>query len=221
MHDESKTADDSSDAVAKRIKSARSLAGLTRNDFEKYGISPHTLQAWELGRNPLSSKGAQRLITALQKAGVNCSIEWLLKGIGFGPSSKKSTETLFQRLEPQKSVDWDAETVIQKEIEFFCHINENAVVLRLPDDSMQPIYQPGDYVGGNQLDSQDIDQALGYDCIVEIPEGKFFRRFVERETGYALICLNPKTTHTEPVIYCQDIISVAPVVWHRSKIQSR
>ena len=39
--------------TGRRIKTARTLAGISRKDLEsKYGISMHTLQSWELGRKP-------------------------------------------------------------------------------------------------------------------------------------------------------------------------
>src|SRR5262249_31447785 len=49
----------------------------------KYGISANTLQSWEKAKaGGLTSKGAKRILSALQQEGVNCSTEWLLYGIG-------------------------------------------------------------------------------------------------------------------------------------------
>src|SRR3990167_671549 len=70
-----------------RLRRARILAGIaTRREFEiKYQISANTLQGWEQGKNPLSKKGAKRIIEALKTEGVICSLEWLMNGTGVPP----------------------------------------------------------------------------------------------------------------------------------------
>ena len=59
-----------------RLRRARILAGIaTRREFEiKYQISANTLQGWEQGKNPLSKKGAKRIIEALKAEGVRASV---------------------------------------------------------------------------------------------------------------------------------------------------
>lgn len=74
-------------AMGQRIKRARMLAGLSRKDLEeKHGISPHTLQSWELGRNPINRTKAANLVEILHQYDVSCSIDWFLEGTGKGPS---------------------------------------------------------------------------------------------------------------------------------------
>src|SRR3989344_9374349 len=70
-----------------RLRRARILAGIaTRREFEKkYQISANTLQGWEQGKNPLSKKGAKRVIEALKAEGLMCSLEWLMHGSGVPP----------------------------------------------------------------------------------------------------------------------------------------
>ena len=67
--------------VKDRIKQTRMLAGLSRKDMEdKYGIPSNTLQCWESGRVKLTEKGADRLISAFNKFGIECTKEWLFNG---------------------------------------------------------------------------------------------------------------------------------------------
>ena len=70
-----------------RLRRARVLAGLaTRREFEaKYRISANTLQGWEQGKNPLSEKGAKRVVEAFTHEGLMCTLEWLLHGTGMPP----------------------------------------------------------------------------------------------------------------------------------------
>jgi SOS-response transcriptional repressor LexA len=112
------------------------------------------------------------------------------------------------------------ETAIQKEIDFFKNNNPNAITIMVSDDTMEPIYSQGDFVGGIQhFETSKIDQGVGQDCIIEISDGVFFRRLIQRKEGYALVCLNPQTQVEEPVIFSKKILAAAPVIWHRWKLK--
>lgn len=219
-----KAEQDSTDDVGRRVKTARTLAGLTRQDLaSKYSISLHTLQSWELGRNKLTRKGATRFINALEQAGIECSLDWLLHGIGLGPRPNDQTSQVIYRSthHSNDNIDWDDERAIQLDIEAFYKNNREATVVMVSDDAMEPIYKTGDYVGGSRLPDNKVETALGHDCIVEVTEGIFFRRFIKRKQGYALTATNPMTSNVEPVLYVEKIISVAPVCWHRSKFSEK
>ncbi len=71
-----------------RIVKLRRITRLSRRAFgEKHGISPGTLQNWEMDRyQTLTKKAVADLITAFQREGINCSVEWLLHGTGSQPS---------------------------------------------------------------------------------------------------------------------------------------
>ena len=74
-----------------RLRRARILAGIsTRREFEeKHQISANTLQGWEQGKNPLSQKGARRVINALKEEGLICTVEWLINGTGMPLANTK------------------------------------------------------------------------------------------------------------------------------------
>lgn len=72
--------------IGRRLKLLRNLAGLKRTDFEEWcGVSQHTLQSWELGRNPLSVNNAMKLVAIFYLAGILTTPEWILQGTGAIP----------------------------------------------------------------------------------------------------------------------------------------
>jgi hypothetical protein len=94
------------------------------------------------------------------------------------------------------------------------------MVIMVSDDTMEPTYSKGDFVGGIQyLNTSDIDKCIGHDCIVEINEGIYFRRLMKRQSGYALVCLNAQTSLEDPVIFSKKIFAASPVIWHRWKFK--
>lgn len=217
-----KNNDPQSVSTGRRLKMTRTLAGISRKDLEdKYGISMHTLQSWELGRNPLTEKAASRLVEIFHSTGVSCSIQWLLEGVGKGPALLNAEFSPYPTIDNDIAPLFAQENTIQKEIEFFKTNNPNAVVIMVSDDAMEPIYSNGDFVGGvKYIDLQKIDECIGHDCIIEIGDGTFFRRLMKRKNGYSLVCVNAQTETDEPVIFSKNILSATPVIWHRWKFKS-
>lgn len=209
-------------AMGQRIKRARLLAGLSRKDLEeKHGISMHTLQSWELGRNPLNKAKAANLVEILHQYDVGCSISWLLEGTGKGPSVIQNEFQNYPFLADTLANLIASEQAIQKEIDFFKTNNPNAVVILVSDDAMEPEYKTGDFVGGVKFINQDkTDECVGYDCIVETTDGIFFRRLIKSEDKCLLVCNNNRTTVSDPVISADSILSIAPVIWHRWKFDA-
>ncbi|CZG83610.1 TPA: helix-turn-helix domain-containing protein [Legionella pneumophila subsp. pneumophila] len=221
MKNATKVKKDSS-AMGQRIKRARMLAGLSRKDLEeKHGISIHTLQSWELGRNPLNKAKAASLVEILNQYDVSCSIDWLLEGIGKGPSVIENEFQNYPFLADTVGNLLASEQAIQKEIDFFKTNNPNAVVITVSDDAMEPEYKVGDIVGGIKFINQNKkNQCVGHNCIVETTEGTFFRRLIKSENKYLLVCNNNRTSVSDPVISADSILSIAPVIWHRWKFDA-
>ncbi len=84
---------------------------------------------------------------------------------------------------------------------------------------MLPFYRKGDYVAGIQYFEADIQKAVGQDCIVLLKTKQLLLRHLRyhQETGFTLVCINPDTTAHPYVLENQELISVAPVIWHRRK----
>jgi len=207
--------------AGRRIKMTRTLAGISRKDLEeKYGISMHTLQSWELGRNPLTEKAASKLVEIFHSTGISCSRQWLLEGVGKSPALLESEFSPYPTTDKDIAPLLAQENTIQKEVDFFKTNNPNAVVIMVSDDTMEPSYSHGDFVGGiRYIIPQKINECVGHDCIIEISDGIFFRRLLQRKNGYALVCLNAQTETDEPVIFAKSILAATPIIWHRWKLK--
>lgn len=179
-----------------RLKRARMLAGIaTRREFaQRHGMSAHTLQSWEQGKSVLTTKGAQRLVSALQQEGWLCSVEWLLQGAGLPPRHFIRHESVESHL--------SAETRIYREIQFFKETNPNAIVLTIADDTMEPFFSIGDTVGGIQFFDKEISRYLGMFCILELEHNQILTRLLQpshQRERYTAACTHSKTTAAAPL----------------------
>ncbi len=214
--------------VGQRVRSLRALTGCTREIFEKNtGINAATLRIWECPtkkNHGLTIKGANRIINALQKMNIYCTSDWLFYGIGNGPITSNTTNS------PLVSDDslsqfipdllWEDEINIIREIEFFKRINKDATVISVTDDSMEPLYSIGDYVGGKKFFEEQILETLNHISIIELVDNTILIRKIKSGSTsgkYNLICLNIDTTSAQPILFDQLIISSAPIIWVRKK----
>lgn len=211
-----------------RLKRARVLAGInTRREFEeRHRISANTLQGWEQGKNPLSEKGARRVVEALKHEGLLCTVDWLLSGKGMPPRSfdiitAGMTDTVLQD-NVLNDMNLREEENIYRESQLFKEQNPNSIVLTITDDSMEPYFSVGDYIGGIRLYNDDIDRYVGANCIIEFENNLILARLLQkgsREGTYTASCTNPKTSAPPPLnLYDVKVISAAPILWHRRKI---
>ena len=212
-----------------RLRRARILSGVsTRREFEeKHAISANTLQGWEQGKNPLSEKGARRVIEAFKKEGLLCSLEWLIHGHGMPPRPYEMVNAgLRQELHNDANLmDFNLreEQAIYNEIQLFRQQNMNSIVLSISDDSMEPYYSIGDYIGGCQISDSSITDYLHTVCIIELENNLILPRYIQsgKQQGvFTASCTNPRTAATPLNLYNVKIISAAPIIWHRRKISS-
>ena len=211
-----------------RLRRARILAGIaTRREFEKkYQISANTLQGWEQGKNPLSKKGAKRIVEALKIEGLICSLEWLMQGSGVPPrpfemtnseiTSGADMEHFFSQVSLQE------EQAIYQELQTFKTHNPNAIIITISDDTMEPQFRMGDYVGGVRFTKpEDIQLYLGQPCIVELADHSILPRYIHADTEsgtYTLSCTNFQSKNPQLNIFNARILSAAPILWHRKKL---
>jgi transcriptional regulator with XRE-family HTH domain len=213
MNDSQKSALDI--ARAKRVLSLRKMTGLSRREFAKrYGIAPGTLQHWEdIHGNGLTEKGARRLIAVLQSSGIYCSIEWLMQGLGKGPSTDKESQTVLATYSSANE-----KTNVMTELDLFYQHYKEAIDCVILDDSMWPQYKINDWVAGNRYYGAAITQCLYQECIVMTTEGNLMVRELrpsELPNHYTLVCTNPRATVAKPIIYDVELVSVAPILWIR------
>ncbi len=214
-----------------RLRRARILAGIsTRREFEKkYQISANTLQGWEQGKNPLSKKGARRVIEALKIEGLICSMDWLMNGNGMPPrpfeminpgliSSDNDMETALTK------ANLSEEQAIYEELQAFKTHNPNPIIITVSDDTMAPQYHSGDYVAGTRIcNFSEIALYFGRACIVELEDHTILPRYVHPGTEpgtVTLSCTNYQSKNTPLNIFNTKVISVAPILWHRKKLTS-
>jgi len=221
--------DKSLSTSGERLRRARVLAGLTtRREFEKkYNISANTLQGWEQGKNPLSEKGAKRVVEAFKWEGLICSVDWLIHGTGMPPrpydmlnAGMRNGGTTDTVLSEQNIRE---EEIIYRETQIFKEQNPNSIIITIADDAMEPYYGIGDYIGGVQVFKDEMDRFIGNMCVVELENNVIVPRLLQKGTKagtYNICCTNPKTSASPLNYYDATVISAAPILWHRRKIST-
>lgn len=209
----------------KRLKSLRKMADLSRHQIDqKYDISENTQRSWEEGKHTgLTEQGARRILMALRNEGLRCSIGWLLHGTGSTPQlSEKLISSESALLEDPKSESplSSDNANIQAELALFHQLNENAVSMIVQDDGMEPLFMSGDTIAGIRRFGNEISKLLGRNCIVETEMGEKYARQIRRgskSSRYTLMCINSQTVLQHPTLYDIELVSAAPVIWHRIK----
>lgn len=207
----------SKNARAKRVRSLRAITCLSRRKFALlYSIPPSTLQNWETPHSKgtgLTVNGAQKLSLLVRSAGVECSAEWLLHGAGEPP---RVVEKLSENSQETGS--------FHDELQLFRQHCKYAIELVVNDDGMSPRYQEGDYVAGDRYHKEKMNLLLDSDCIVHLASGQLLLRRLKKgsmEGFYKLICTNAHTTVEKPVLYDIELVSAAPVLWSRRRVEEK
>lgn len=200
---------------ADRLKSLRKAIGYSTREFEaKYHIKASTLKNWEQAQGGgLTANGALKIIAALSKEGIHCTLDWLLYGKGIepqplakmGPTSKTgpSSNTLFS---------------ISQELRLFHELHPNAIDTIVNDDGMEPYFNQGDYVAGIRQFDKDIEKLMGKNCIVHLQTGQVLVRQLnssDKKDSYTLSCTNKKTTVKPTKLDDVQLFSAAHIIWRR------
>ncbi|TAK76074.1 MAG: hypothetical protein EPO11_04725 [Gammaproteobacteria bacterium] len=215
----------SPEARGLRVRRIRNMANLSRQQMcENTDININSLKGWEIGRyGGLTWYGAEKIIHQVAKEGVQCSSDWLMYGIGAGPSVQ--TGFVDTDIQPPATLTIATESTqnedekIANELALFKKQYKNAVDFIVADEGMSPLYHCGEYVGGINLFGQKIDVAVGLHCITQMENGNILLRQLRKGSEpntYTLVCLNIDQT-PEPVLYNVKLISAAPVIFHRKR----
>lgn len=207
--------------IAERLKAARSMAGYAeRKAFgARFDIPLATLEAWERGKNPLTLKGARRIVQALKSVGVYSSEEWLMTGKGFSPRPIEEISVELDLDSPSALKTLEKNLKIAKELSTFTTLNDEAIVTIIRDDSMLPFYEEGHYVGGIKLPKSAFHEALDKRCIIEFQNGQTTVRYLSKGKNlshYNISAINKNTTTKLITAENVKIASVAPIIWHRA-----
>ncbi|MDR3490983.1 MAG: hypothetical protein P4M12_02930 [Gammaproteobacteria bacterium] len=218
---------DSPEARASRLRRLRNLANLSRKEMCTLSdIKPDTLIGWEVARHGgLTENGAKKVIDCVTKEGVQCTLNWLLYDIGAGPSVlanydevKTNLQTYTQ--EPTTPSNNNEEKLIIEELLFFHSLHHGSIDYLVEDDAMSPLYLPNDYVAGIKQYKKNISKLIGYDCIVQMADGKILLRCLRESSNknkYTLLCTNTKTNSSIPILHDVELVCAAPVIWIRRK----
>ncbi len=218
----------SSQARGRRLRSLRKMTDLSRKHMaEKYMLSAGTLQGWEDGRyGGLTEKGARKILPALRKEGIQCTLEWIMHGVGLGP---QISDKLYMRehgfdanasFTPTSISSDEQDQAIKDELLLFRKHTPEAIDVQLPDNSMEPFYFANDYVGGSRRFNEQIADLINHDCIIQTSEGDILVRRLKKGSSpntYTLVSLNPNTSVAEPTLYNVGLMSAASILWIRRK----
>lgn len=151
---------DSPKARGLRLRELIELMRLKRYQFaEKVGVSITSISLWvhATAGNGLTEEGAQKVVQAAKAEGYECSIPWLLYGIGDPPrfiGLARAAENHYAE---------DTSSDKRKEIDFFLSSSKEAVAIEITDNAMYPVYEKGDWVGGLwQIANDSIDFKKKY-----------------------------------------------------------
>ena len=218
----------SKEARAKRLKALRKMSLLSgKRFFERYGIPRGTLQNWETARfGGLSEKGARTVLKAFKAEGIFCTFEWLMHGIGPGPRIQnpvligENPDGVVQSEEADQATDFNERQAdaISKELLLFREHQTDAVDFVVHDDAMEPCFKEGDYVAGCRRHRDNIQTAIGLDCIVQTVSGDVLLRRLREGNApdlYTLAAINPDTMVQAPYVYDVKLYFAAPVIWIR------
>jgi len=105
-----------------------------------------------------------------------------------------------------------------KEAAFFRKLYNDSIVSCVIGDGMESYYSVGDYVGG--IISKNIKDAVNKNCIITTQEEEqLIRKLIKGSKSglYTLVCVNPFTKETPPILFDQSIKTAAPIIWHRRR----
>lgn len=212
--------DPQSSSIARglRLEVLRHMARLTRREFtEKHGISANTIQSWETGKSGgLTIRGAKRILPALHREGIYCTLDWLMHGVGQPPHL--TNLQFFSILDSQQLVSDQPADATTQELLTFRNCNGNTADLVVNDDGMEPRYKKGDCVAGIRHSGDKIQYLANQDCIVQTQDNEVLLRRVKLNSKpnlYDLLCTNLESKIPLSTLYAQTLIWAAPVIWHR------
>ncbi len=191
-------------------------------------LSKSALQNWEDGRyGGLTEKGAKKFIQALEKENIECSLQWLLYGVGSPPvelyNHGRFSLDLPNTATTQRPVSTDEEA-IEKELRFFKAVYGDTLDAIVRDNGLNPFLGIGDYVAGIRYTGKEINQAINQLCIVQTYEGLLLTRKLQagsKTDYYTLTCTSPELELSDSVINDVKLFSVAPIAWVRKPLSKR
>jgi hypothetical protein len=145
------------------------------------------------------------LLEAFEQEHLVCSEEWVLHGTGSLPTlaQKDSNQELLNYIEEYKR---DPKQDLK------------SLVFKILDDSMLPVYEKGDYVGGIKISFPLKKTYYNKPCIVRLVDGKEMVRIVYPGTEENLFTLGtfiPHFASEDALLVNVAVNDIYQIVWHR------
>lgn len=203
--------DTSSIGIGLRLKRARQMAGYTRDMLaEKANVGKSSITYWEHAKSkPLSEKSMQKILAALEEAGVECSSAWILTGQDEPPRIKTKSDIILTSFSSTTSEIGHLSMI--DEMKYFSNSNPGSVICKIEDDLMAPYFVKGDFVGGIWESSFILDEPKI--CIVIVDEKLLVREISNgsQEDFFNLRVINFSKSHSEKTQNIQ-LDRFAPVI---------
>lgn len=203
-----------------RLRLLRNMTGMTQAAFGKLcQVSEPSIRLWEKSQTTiLSEKGALKIINGLKSLGIDCSLDWILSGIGDLPINQ-----LFLTLTTQSEVNEEKVSfgTLQPEINLFSKNHTGSIVTIVEDNTMEPFLQKNDIVGGTKLYGESMDHGLNRICIIEDAyKNIFIRRIIKNLSNqvFRLGITNLNVNTNEAPIIDTKLLSVAIIsrIWRNT-----
>jgi transcriptional regulator with XRE-family HTH domain len=213
-------------AAGNRLRRLRNMTNLPQREFcDGLGFSLEALRVWEYGKfGGLTKKGAKAVIEQAQRFGVTATMEWLLYNHGQGPSlitdfNEFETDQLHATTAPL--TDDNERELIANELALFKSHHSNVADLVIIDDSMLPIFSPGDVIAGIKCFDKDINQLIGQTVIARTTTGELLLRQLhatQQQNHYTLLPTNMNTSAKPSILTDIELVFAAPTLWHRRSL---
>jgi transcriptional regulator with XRE-family HTH domain len=212
---------------ANRLRFLRKMAHLSMKEFAEHcDLGLTTINYWEQGYSSITERGAKKVCKAMREEGIECSVIWLMTGYGEQPkvtdSSKlsklnyKALESLSRSIINEKKSDYPMENIeIKEELALFKKNYPEHLISLIDNESMKPLYGPGDLVAGKKLTEKNMELAHGADCIVELEGRELVIRRVKighTSNSFDLYVINSDTQLEFPPLRNIKVLALAPII---------
>ena len=194
--------------LGKRLHHLIRSTGVSQKIFaDKHNLPQSSLSLWCSDKRTPSYRKLKNIVKALSIEGIPCSVEWLINGDTAGDMNDTSTK-----------VSNKQDDMILKEITLLKNLYPTFAIMIVHDDSMSPIFNQGDYVGGFKLFGEDIKKLSDHYCIIETIDGYKGLNFIQYDQAKNLFHLKTHASKQMITSYSHEHIDLcARVVWRRIK----
>lgn len=212
---------------ANRLRFLRKMSHLSMKEFAQHcNLGLTTINYWEQGYSSVTERGAQKVCKAMREEGIECTVIWLMTGYGEPPKvtdSSKLSKLNYKNLESLSKIsinenksDYPMENVeIKEELGLFKQNYPEHLIYLVDNESMKPLYGPGDLVAGKKLTEKNMELAHGADCIVELEGKELMVRRVKIghvTNSFDLYVINSDASLEFPPLRNIKALSLAPII---------